>query len=77
MNIIDIDVAIAAPTIPNFGMNITFRMIFIRAQRALTLNSIFTFPILDKVPPIATTGHKSYNQSVILAEVGMQAKTLL
>ena len=47
----DIDVALAAPMIPNFGISVIFRAIFIRAHSALILNAIFTFPILDNAPP--------------------------
>lgn len=50
------EVAVAAPIIPNFVINVIFRTIFIRAQRALILNIMFTFPILDKAPPIAAIG---------------------
>lgn len=52
----DIAVALAAPIIPNFDINNPFNTIFTKAQRALILNEIFTFPIFDNVPPIATIG---------------------
>lgn len=52
----DKEVALAAPTIPNLGINIIFSNVFIKVQRALILNAMFTFPIFDIAPPTEARG---------------------
>ena len=48
--------ALAAPISPKLGINTKFNIVFIDAHKAVILNTIFTFPILDKVLPTEPTG---------------------
>jgi hypothetical protein len=54
----DMEVAIAAPIMPNSGINNTFNIILIVAVRTATLNEMFIFPILCNAPPTEMIGAK-------------------
>lgn len=51
-------VALAAPISPNFGINKRFNIVFNIAQRPLSLNDKFTFPMLANTVP--TDDHGEY-----------------